>query len=164
MTTSLERVVRPNETVQTVFGTGYYTYIAPHIDNTGIADTVTLTVSAKTSTQTTEITGIGYQLNWKRRQEIVEINRNEATVTIKDPDSGEEIAKEKALKDIAIRPIGSNLPTQHIRYSYPNSDNTALNPPDPLSPSSSSQNTSAPSTVQPLSGTGIINSIPIRTE
>lgn len=164
MTTSLERVVRPNETVQTVFGTGYYTYIAPHVDNTGIADTVTLTVSAKTSTQTTEITGIGYQLNWKRKQEMVEVNRNEATVVIKDPDSGEEIAKEKALKDIAIRPLGSSLPTQHIRYSYPNEDNTALNPPDPLSSGSSSQSISAPSSVQPLPSTGTTNSPPIRTE
>jgi hypothetical protein len=127
--TTLERVIRPGESVPTPFGSGYYTYIAPHVDNTTISDSVSLTFSAKTSAKTTEIKGIGYQLETKKKNSLYkEVSRHEQEVTITNPDDPDQTAKFKVPKDIGLKPANPTDVPQRLYFAHPNADNSRMVP------------------------------------
>lgn len=120
--TALEKVIRPGETVQTPFGTGYYTYIAPHVDNNEEPDIVTLTIKASTSTQTTTTTGLTKSLKHKLNHDNIEVNRDEKKITIKNPDDEEQKVTFGVPKKITTKDSTGATPNQTTYYSTPASD------------------------------------------
>jgi len=136
--TTLEQVVRKNETPGTPFGSGYYTYIRKKVEGVEAPlDVVQFSFEASTSTQTTTVEGWGVAIRTKTQDEpLREVRREESEVEIRNPDTGgsyevddeTQIARFKALKELEISDPNTGT-TQKALYAHPNRDNTAMIPP-----------------------------------
>jgi len=160
--TTLEQVIRPNESPATNFGSGHYSYIRKKADSSELPpDTITYTIEASTSTMTTEIKGVGYSVQINKTPKYIEVKRDETQVEITNPDDETQVARFAALKALEIQDTSTGTKT-HIDYAHPSHDNSRMIPAksDEDTPVSADSTTANPKeTTNPEAGSYGTNSV-----